>query len=141
MSTDKVIMSQSNRQSSTADKSVDFDEEEDEDTATIRVTRESFWAFVPHVTEWVATIVAGEANTARNALVGLPKWSAAYATETFSFYRDNPKILANEVRHVAVLGSSTTHNLWNILLSSMADIELFSLSLISRRSIYRFFPA
>ena len=91
-------MSQSNRQSSTVDKSEDIDE----DTAIFQVTREPFFAFIPQVMGWAANIISGEVDTACRAIVGSPKWSTEYTADAFSFYKENPKILANEVRFMAV---------------------------------------
>jgi len=97
MSSDKD-MSQSNRQSSTANKS----EDNDEDTATIQVTREPFFAFVPQVIGWAAHIMSGELDAACRAIVESPKWSTEYTADAFSFYKENPKILANEVRFMVI---------------------------------------
>ena len=94
-------MSQSNRQSSADGRSADSFEDhvadDSDDTATLQVTREPFWAFCPQVTTWAAGLVAGELDTARAAVVGFPTWSIQYLHETVDFYRQNPRILANEV--------------------------------------------
>ena len=93
-------MSQSNRQSSDGRSAVSFDHAADDsdDTATLQVTREPFWAFCPQVTMWATGIVAGECHTARAAVLGFPTWSVEYLHETIDFYRQNPRTLANEVR-------------------------------------------
>ena len=97
-------MNQSNRQSSLDNFSHNKldddsnDDDDDKDTATIQVTREPFWAFVPNISNWAIRLVSDESQAAHQAIVGFPSWSHAYLEDTANFYRNNPKILANEVR-------------------------------------------
>lgn len=70
---------------------------DDTDTATLEVTREPFLAFVPKLQTWAGGIIGGEISTAGKAIVSFPSWSVAYLTETYEFYRAEPRTLFNEV--------------------------------------------
>ena len=82
----------------------DDSSDHDQDTATLQITREPFWAFIPKVATWAGGIVAGEAETAAKAVTGAPAWTVAYLQDTIAFYQENPRTLANEVSMVVGYG-------------------------------------
>lgn len=61
------------------------------------IKREPYFAFIPKIFNWGAGIVTGEVNNVTNAVTGFPSWSKQYSKDTFSFYRQNPRILYDEI--------------------------------------------
>lgn len=61
------------------------------------VERESFFAFIPKLLWYGASVFGHEARTAQRALVKAPRFSAQYAKETLKYYRRNPKTLYKEI--------------------------------------------
>lgn len=59
--------------------------------------RDPFFAFIPQVASFFGGILAQEARTVTNVISNFPTFSAKYATETFHFYKEHPKILYKEV--------------------------------------------
>lgn len=59
--------------------------------------RDAFFAFVPQLASYGASIVGGEVSTAAKAVTGSPSWLAQYLHETMQFYRTHPRILYDEV--------------------------------------------
>jgi len=63
----------------------------------VTLEREPFFSFIPQVALYFAGIVGGELNHVKNGIGGFPSWSSQYASDTFSFYKENPKTLYDEV--------------------------------------------
>jgi len=59
--------------------------------------RDPFFAFIPKVAGWACGIVAGEANLVKGAIVGGPRWTKDFLAGTFTFYKEHPRILFDEV--------------------------------------------
>eukprot|EP00538_Stauroneis_constricta_P006287 CAMPEP_0119549120 /NCGR_PEP_ID=MMETSP1352-20130426/2895_1 /TAXON_ID=265584 /ORGANISM="Stauroneis constricta, Strain CCMP1120" /LENGTH=763 /DNA_ID=CAMNT_0007594591 /DNA_START=117 /DNA_END=2408 /DNA_ORIENTATION=+ len=59
--------------------------------------REPFFAFVPQVLMWFGGIFASEAAIVKNAAINGPSWFQSYTTDSFQFYKENPRTLLNEV--------------------------------------------
>lgn len=59
--------------------------------------RDPFLAFIPQIGKWAGGIVAGEAKIATKAFVGFPSWSKQFLGDTFTFYKENPRTLFDEV--------------------------------------------
>lgn len=59
--------------------------------------RDPFFAFIPQVAGWAFGVACHEAKIAECAIVGFPSWSREYLGETYSFYRENPRILSSEI--------------------------------------------
>lgn len=61
------------------------------------VDREPFLAFIPQLIGWGAGIVGHELKIAQRAVCGCPSFSKRFLTDTFTYYKANPKILYDEV--------------------------------------------
>eukprot|EP00584_Thalassiosira_punctigera_P014703 CAMPEP_0172552558 /NCGR_PEP_ID=MMETSP1067-20121228/45828_1 /TAXON_ID=265564 ORGANISM="Thalassiosira punctigera, Strain Tpunct2005C2" /NCGR_SAMPLE_ID=MMETSP1067 /ASSEMBLY_ACC=CAM_ASM_000444 /LENGTH=702 /DNA_ID=CAMNT_0013340561 /DNA_START=287 /DNA_END=2395 /DNA_ORIENTATION=+ len=59
--------------------------------------RDPYFAFIPQVAGFLGSILCGELTTAKNAVVGFPSWSVGFGKDTYSYYRDNPRTLFDEV--------------------------------------------
>ena len=59
--------------------------------------REPFLAFVPKVGKWATGIVANEVTIATKAVVAFPSFSKGFLQDTVSFYKENPRVLFDEV--------------------------------------------
>lgn len=59
--------------------------------------RDPFLAFIPQLGRWAGGIVAGEAKIAANAVKVFPSWSKGFFGDTYSFYKENPRTLFDEV--------------------------------------------
>ena len=59
--------------------------------------RDPFLAFIPQIGKWAGGIVAGEAKIATKGFIGFPSWSKQFLGDTFSFYKENPRTLFDEV--------------------------------------------
>jgi len=66
-------------------------------TQDVTFEREPFFAFIPKVAMYFGGIIGGELTHVKNGVTGFPSWSMGSLSETFSFYRANPKTLYNEV--------------------------------------------
>jgi hypothetical protein len=60
-------------------------------------TREPYFAFIPQIARWAFGIVSGEAQLVEKAVVNSPSWTRQYMGDTYHYYRENPRILYNEV--------------------------------------------
>lgn len=65
--------------------------------ANTRHERDSFFGFVPQVGRWACGIVSKEVSTAHHAVCGFPKWTLEFGKGTYSFYRENPRVLYKEI--------------------------------------------
>lgn len=61
------------------------------------VGRDSFFAFIPKLLRYGASVFGHEAQTAQRALLKAPRFSVQYAKETLDYYRRNPKTLYKEI--------------------------------------------
>lgn len=59
--------------------------------------RDPFFAFIPQLFSFFGGVVCGELGHVKRGIVGFPSWSRDYLGETFSFYRQNPRTLYDEV--------------------------------------------
>ena len=59
--------------------------------------RDSFFAFVPQIAKWGCGVVGKEAKLVTKGVVGAPAFTKDFLAGTYSFYRENPKVLYKEV--------------------------------------------
>ena len=59
--------------------------------------RDPFFAFIPQLFCYFTRIIGSELGHVQRGVTGFPSSSRAYLGETFSFYRQNPKTLYDEV--------------------------------------------
>eukprot|EP00548_Thalassiothrix_antarctica_P003272 CAMPEP_0194132280 /NCGR_PEP_ID=MMETSP0152-20130528/2785_1 /TAXON_ID=1049557 /ORGANISM="Thalassiothrix antarctica, Strain L6-D1" /LENGTH=688 /DNA_ID=CAMNT_0038827275 /DNA_START=140 /DNA_END=2206 /DNA_ORIENTATION=+ len=69
----------------------------DNDKMAPALEREPFFAFIPKVAMYFGGIIGGELKHVMNGITGFPSGSKNYVGGTFSFYKENPKILYDEV--------------------------------------------
>eukprot|EP00546_Thalassionema_frauenfeldii_P003486 CAMPEP_0178938498 /NCGR_PEP_ID=MMETSP0786-20121207/26363_1 /TAXON_ID=186022 /ORGANISM="Thalassionema frauenfeldii, Strain CCMP 1798" /LENGTH=745 /DNA_ID=CAMNT_0020617221 /DNA_START=346 /DNA_END=2583 /DNA_ORIENTATION=- len=68
-----------------------------EPSQPVKLERDPFFAFIPQVAIWLTALVGGELGHVKRGVMGFPRWSKNYASETVSFYRANPRILYDEI--------------------------------------------
>jgi len=87
----------------------DFDREDDKNKGTAvgsssgssdnvsKISRDSFFAFIPQVAQWGFGIVKNEAGIVVNGVTEAPSFLKGFLGDTYTFYRANPKILYSEI--------------------------------------------
>lgn len=64
---------------------------------TSKHPRDPFFAFIPQIAKYFGGILAQEARTVASGVAALPSFTKEYSMETFTFYKENPKILYKEI--------------------------------------------
>lgn len=77
--------------------SSEYDSTEDSDSKLPTVQRDPFLAFIPQVGRWAGGVVAGEAKVATQGILGFPSWSMNFMADTYTYYRENPRVLFSEI--------------------------------------------
>jgi SulP family sulfate permease len=73
------------------------EESEYDDSKLPSAQREPFLAFIPQVGRWAGNVVSNEIGVASKAIVGFPSWSTNFLTDTYTYYRENPRVLFSEI--------------------------------------------
>mmetsp|Transcript_2833 Transcript_2833/g.7776 ORF Transcript_2833/g.7776 Transcript_2833/m.7776 type:complete len:688 (+) Transcript_2833:189-2252(+) len=60
-------------------------------------SRDPFFAFIPQVGKWGFKILFNETKTVANGVTGAPSFLKGFLGDTYTFYRENPKILYKEI--------------------------------------------
>lgn len=79
------------------DRDSSFSDDDATASSSASSARDPFFAFIPQIFKFAGNVVAGEANTVKNAVVGFPSWSKRYTTDTYRYYRAKPRVLFDEV--------------------------------------------